>query len=186
MRRTYRRKKYKPDKTQFRANERIRFPEVQVIDENGKMLGAMPTTKAIQLAKDAGLDLVEVDPKASPPICKFVDYGKIQYEKEKIKQKAKAKLKKVETKGVRLSFKISDHDRDVRVRAALKFLGKGNKVKVELVLRGRENAYTSTAIEKANAFINDLKEQVEGELIVEKYPKKEGGRITAIVAVKKS
>lgn len=187
MRRTYRRKKYKPDKSQYRANERIRVPEVRVIDEQGAMLGVMPTKKAIEMAKDKGLDLIEVNPKADPPITRFQDFGQMQYEREKLKQKQKAKTKKVDTKGVRMSFRISDHDREVRYKQALKFLEKGHKVKIELTLRGRENAYKQDAIEKVKNFIADIEATLgeEGEFIVEKPPKKEGGRITAIIAHKK-
>lgn len=184
MRRTYRRKKYKPDKTQYRANQRIQVPEVRVVDQDGNMLGIMPTREAIEKAKEAGFDLVEVDPKATPPMAKFVDFGKIQYEREKQKQKQKAKMKKVETKGIRLSLKISSHDRDVRVRQALKFIDKGHKIKIELIMRGRENKNRQKAIDSVNEFINDLREKVEGEVLVESPPKKAGNRITAVIAVK--
>ncbi len=190
MRRTYRRKKYKPDKTQFKANERIKAEEVRVIDEKGGMLGIMKTADALAKAKAQGLDLIEVNPKAEPPIVKFQDFGRLQYEREKQKQKAKAKIKKIDTKGVRMSFRISEHDRDVRFKQALKFIDKGHKVKIELTLRGRENAYKMDAIEKVRNFIADVKTTVEegeagGEIVVEKQPKKEGGRITAIIAHKK-
>ncbi len=185
MRRTYRKKKWKPDKTEYRANERIRVPEVRVLDAEGNMLGVMPTKQAIEAAREAGFDLVEVNPKAEPPLTKFSDFGKMQYEREKLKQKQKAKQKKVEIKGVRLSFRISDHDRDVRLKQTVKFLEKGNKVKVELMVRGRENAYLSQAFEKARQFIEDLKAAMEGkELELEQPPKKEGHRITSIVTLK--
>lgn len=186
MRRTYRKKKWKPDKTQYRANERIRVPEVRVIDQDGNMLGVMPTKKAIETAKEAGYDLVEVNPKAEPPLTKFTDFGRMQYEREKLKQKQKAKQKKVETKGVRLSFRISDHDREVRLNQTKKFLEKGNKVKVELTVRGRENAHLNQAFDKAKLFVEDLKALMseQGEVEVEQAPKKEGGRITSIVNLK--
>ena len=184
MRRTYRRKKYKPDKTKYAANERIRSFEVRVIDQDGNMLGVMKTKQAIEQAREQGFDLVEVNPTAKPPITKFADYGKIQYEREKQKQKAKAKMKKVDTKGVRLSFKISDHDRGVRLNQSEKFLGKGHKVKIELTMRGRENKYAKQAIEMVHKFIKDLEEKTGSELTVETAPKNEGNRITAIVAVK--
>jgi len=185
MRRTYRKKKWKPDKTQYRANERIRIPEVQVIDQDGNMLGVMPTREALEKAREAGFDLVEVNPTANPSLARFMDYGKIQYEREKQKQKHKAKMKKVDTKGVRLSMKISDHDRNVRVNQALKFIDKGHKVKVELIMRGRENKYKQNAIDSVKEFITDLQGQIEeGEFIIENAPKKEGNRITALVSVK--
>lgn len=186
MRRTYRRKKWKPDKTQFRSNERIKVPEVRVIDHEGNMLGVMPTKEALEKAKAAGYDLVEVNPKDTPPLAKFTDFGRMQYEREKLKQKQKAKIKKVETKGVRLSFRISDHDRDVRLKQTLKFLAKGNKVKVELIVKGRENAYLKIAFDKAKLFVDEVQEAVEeGELFIEQPPKKEGHRITSLLSIKK-
>lgn len=185
MRRTYRRKKYKADKTQFRANARIRVPEVNVIDEKGTMLGIMPTKEAIEKAQEGGFDLVEVNPKAVPPLAKFTDFGRMQYEREKLKQKQKAKQKKVELKGVRLTYRISDHDRDTRLKQAKKFLEKGNKVKIELIVKGRENAYLKEAFDKATQFVSELEASMEGtELVIEQAPKKEGHRITSIIQVK--
>ena len=185
MRRTYRRKKYKPDKNLFNANLRIRSKEVNVIDEEGKDLGTMDTRKAVELAQEKNLDLVEVNPKADPPICRIMNYGQFQYKKEKEKRAQKSKLKKIETKGVRLSFRISEHDRDVRIKQALKFFEKGHKVKFEMTMRGREHAYTKNAVEMMKQFVADLQAQTEDELIIENPPKKEGGRITALVATKK-
>jgi translation initiation factor IF-3 len=185
MRRTYRRKKYKPDKTQYRANERIRIPEVQVIDGEGAMLGVMPTLKAIELAQEAGFDLVEVNPKAEPPLCKFLDYGKVQYEREKLKQKQKAQTKKIDTKGIRISLRISDHDRDVRIGQAEKFLEKGHRVKVELILRGREKAYTRQAIDQVIQFVTLLRERIkDGEMVLESPAKREGHAVTALMSKK--
>lgn len=187
MRRTFRRKKWKPDKTAFKANTHIRVPEVRVIDEKGGMLGVMPTADAIAKAKEGGFDLVEVNPKAEPPIVKFLDFGKFQYEQEKLKQKQKAKTKKVDIKGIRLSFRIGDHDREVRLNQAMGFFEKGHKVKVDLFLRGREHAFTKDAIAMVQQFISDLRASItEGELIVEAPPKKEGGAISATVAIKKA
>jgi translation initiation factor IF-3 len=187
MRRTYRRKKYKPDKTQFRANARIKVPEVRLIDQDGTMRGVMTTKEALDIAKAAKLDLVEVNPTAVPPIARIQDFGKMAYEREKIKQKQKAAQKTLETKGVRLTFRISEHDRMVRVKQSVKFLNKGHKVKFELIVRGRENAHMNVAFEKAKSFIEDIKGLIEeGELIVESPPKKEGHRITSIIILKKS
>lgn len=185
MRRTFRRKKWKPDKTQFRANQHIRVPELRVIDDKGVMLGILPTAEAHAKAQEAGFDLVEVNPKANPPIAKFLDFGKFQYEQEKLKQKQKAKTKKVDVKGIRLSFRIGDHDRLVRLNQALGFFEKGHKVKIDLFLRGREHAFTKEAIAIVHQFIADMKASVtDGELIVEAPPKKEGKAISALVAVK--
>lgn len=187
MRRTYRRKKYKPDKTLFRANQHIRVPELRVIDHEGNMLGVLPTATAYAKAQEAGFDLVEVNPKAVPPIAKFLDFGKFQYEQEKQKQKQKAKNKKVDVKGIRLTFKIGVHDREVRLNQAVGFFEKGHKVKIDLVLRGREHAFTKDAVAMVHQFITDLKASVtEGELIVESPPKKEGYAVSALVSIKKA
>lgn len=185
MRRTYRKKKWKPDKSQFRANERIRVPEIRLIDEDGNARGVVNTKEALAEAQEKGFDLIEVNPKAQPPIAKFADFGKLQYEKEKLKQKQKAKLKKVETKGIRMSFRISDHDLGVRLKQANKFLDKGHKLKIELTMRGRENAYKDEAVAKVLKFIEDIKEQrPDDEIITEQYPKKQGGRISTVIAIK--
>jgi translation initiation factor IF-3 len=186
MRRTFRRKKPQVDKTSFRANAHIRSLEVRVIDDQGNMLGVMTTIDAVAKAKAGGFDLVEVNPKAVPPIVKFLDYGKFQYEQEKLKQKQKAKLKKVEVKGIRLTMRIGDHDREVRLNQAQGFFAKGDKVKIELIMRGRENAFTKNGIAMAQQFIADLRATVtDGELIVESPVKKEGNAITALLSVKK-
>lgn len=186
MRRTYRKKKYKPDKTQFRANERIKVPEVRLIDQDGNMVGVISTKEALEKARAAELDLVEVNPTANPPIARIQDYGRMQYEREKIKQKQKAAQKTLEQKGVRLTFRISEHDRQTRLKQTVKFLTKGHKVKIELVVRGRENAHLGQAFEKAKTFVTDVQSQIEeGELVVEQAPKKEGHRITSIVILKK-
>lgn len=186
MRRTNRRKKWKPDKTVFRANQHIRVPELRVIDDKGQMLGVLPTPEALAKAQAAGLDLVEVNPKAEPPIAKFLDYGKFQYEQEKLKQKQKSKTKKVDVKGVRLSFRIGDHDREVRLNQSVGFLEKGHKVKVDLFLRGRENAFAKDAIAMVHQFISDLKASISEELQIESAPKKEGNAISALVSIKKT
>jgi translation initiation factor IF-3 len=187
MRRTYRRKKYKPDKTVFKANLHIRVPEVRVIDDKGNMLGVMTTKEALMKAQEGGMDLVEVNPKAVPPIVKFLDFGKFQYEQEKQKQKQKLKAKKVDVKGIRLTFRIGDHDREVRLNQANGFFEKGHKVKVELILRGREHAFTKDAVGMVQQFITDLRATItEGELIIETPPKKEGNAITALLGVKKA
>lgn len=186
MRRTNRRRKWKPDKTVFRANQHIRVPELRVIDGKGNMLGVLPTAEALAKAKEAGFDLVEVNPKAEPPIAKFLDYGKFQYEQEKLKQKQKSKTKKVDVKGIRLSFRIGDHDREVRLNQSVGFLDKGHKVKIDLFLRGRENAFAKDAISMVHQFITDLKASIEEELQIESNPKKEGNAISALVSLKKS
>ncbi len=165
---------------QYQVNERIRAPEVRVVDDEGNALGVLETSKALEIAKSKEMDLVEVSPKADPPVCKILDYGHFKYQKEKEAKKQKAQSKEVELKGVRLSFRIGAHDFDVRVNQAIKFLDKGNKVKVELPLRGRERAHKNVAEALANRFLTKIGET--HELRVEQALKYQGGRFTVIIA----
>lgn len=157
MRRTYRRPKPKPKIEMFKINQHISAPEVRVINDEGELLGIMSTLKALQLAQEQDMDLVEVFPKAVPPVAKVTDYGRMKYQKEKQMQKQQAKQKKVEIKAVRLSLRISEHDRAFRYRQALKFLQNGNKLKVELILKGREKQLRTKAREIIMEFVNELK-----------------------------
>jgi len=137
------------------------------VDEEGKQLGVIPLEKAIQIAKDRGLDLIQVTEKVDPPVCKITDYGKYQYQKEKKEKKTK-KQKGGELKGIRLTFNISQHDLETRVRLAAKFLQKGDRVRVELPLRGRQKALGDFAKGRVNTFLKVLREtmpiKVEREL----------------------
>ncbi len=185
MRRTWRKAQPKREK-QFRANDQIRIPEVFVIDEDGENLGVMPTEKALGMAKEAGLDLVEVNPKARPSIVKTMDHGHFKYEREKKAQKQKAQQKRVEIKGIRLSVRISKHDFDFRLEQAKKFLAKGNKLKIEIVLKGRERQHPGKAVEVVEAFIAKLEEKDEFSLVREQALTKQGGRYTIILVNKVS
>jgi len=129
------------------------------------------------MAKERELDLVEVNPKARPSVCKLMDYGSYMYKQEKKERKAKAKQKKTEVKGIRLSFKIGDHDLEIRKKNSLKFLDKGHKVKIEMLLRGRENAHKNKAKEMIEDFIKDLGENV----IIEQPITKQGRKFFTIV-----
>jgi len=176
------RKKYKLEpKAYFRVNERIRVPEVRVIDEDGQQIGVMPTYKALTLAKEKDLDLVEVFPKSQPPVCKIQDYGQFQYQLSRKTQAQKAGIKKIETKGIRISFKIGQHDLEMRKNQALKFLSKGDKVKVEIILRGRERKYTQEAYEKVKEFIQSII-NAGTTITLELAPKKLGNQISALMA----
>ena len=164
MRKTFFRK---PNKKKFiRANEQIRIPKVRVIDENGKNLGILDTQKAIQLAKDRGLDLVEISANTEPPICKITDYGKYQYTQEKKERKQKAKQKKSELKGIRIGFTTSFHDLQTKIKQVEKFLKQGHKVRIEMRLRGRERAHKDLADEKIKSFLEiiPLEFKIEEEL----------------------
>jgi len=181
MRKTYRRKKPTGPPTKYRVNERINVPEVKLIDENGEMIGVVPTSQAIKQAQDKGLDLVEISPVSKPPVAKIIDYGSFKYQLEKRIQKQKAKIKKVETKGVRLSLRISDHDREIRLSQAKKFLEKDYKVKIEMILRGREHRHTDLAREIMAKFVDDLKNEPELNIVVEQPLKKAGGKLITII-----
>ena len=159
MRRSFRGKKNKPQSTKdLRANEKIFALEVSVIDEQGQHLGAMSKNEAIDLARSKDLDLVEVSPKVEPPICKIMDYGSYKYQKEKAERKQKSKQKSTEVKTVKVSSRISDHDLDLRADRAVKFLSEGNKVRIELQLRGREHQHVDIAKESINSMIEKAKE----------------------------
>ncbi|OGI16417.1 MAG: translation initiation factor IF-3 [Candidatus Moranbacteria bacterium RIFCSPHIGHO2_02_FULL_40_12b] len=137
---------------QTRANEYIRALEVVVIDENGNNLGVMKKFDAIDLAKSRELDLVEVSPKANPPVCRMMDYGKFQYKKAREAKQSKARQKKVEVKEIRVGIRTDEHDLAFKKDQAEKFLKKGNKVKVDIILKGREKAHQGLARETLKNF----------------------------------
>jgi translation initiation factor IF-3 len=147
------------DKDGARTNEQIRAPEVRVIDQDGEMLGVMHPREAVQMAREIGLDLIEISPNAAPPVCKIGDYGKYRYEVQKKKNEAKKNQKKVEIKELKLRPNIDPHDYEIKMKAAKKFLEEGDKVKFTLRFRGREmaNMAINTRIfEKVRADIVDF------------------------------
>jgi len=184
MRRIWRRAKPKPEK-RFRVNDQIRIPEVFLIDENGERIGVVPTAKAMAMAREAEMDLVEVDPSANPSVAKILDYGQFKYEKDKRAHKQKLQQKKVETKGVRLSARISKHDFDFRIEQAKKFLEKGNKLKIELSLKGRERQHSGRAVEIINNFVGELEKIENFNIIREQDLTRQGGRFTMVIVNKK-
>lgn len=169
----------------FKANHQIEADEVFVIDENNDALGVMSLEEAIERAKEADLDLVEVNPKANPPVTKIVNLGQLKYEREKLAHKQKMQQKKVETKNIRLTFRISEHDLEMRILQAEKFLSKDNKIKIELILRGRERQYPAKAAEIVKSFATKLQEKPGLELDVEQPLTNQGGRFTMILINKK-
>ena len=132
---------------------------MRVIDKDGKQLGIMKLEEALSLAREQNLDLVQVTDKVSPPVCKIIEYGKYLYQQQK-KEKKKSK-KGSEIKGIRLRFNISDHDIETKVKQAEQFLNKGDKIKIEMVLRGREKALAQHAKEKIEKFLEDLNKIIE-------------------------
>jgi translation initiation factor IF-3 len=165
MRKKFRKAKPKKDQTKkFPSNKQIRAEKVFLIDENDEKIGELPTAEALSRAEDVGLDLVEVNPKTDPPVAKILDMGRWKYEMEKKAHKQKLQQKKVETKGIRLSVRISRHDFDVRVNQAIKFLNQGHKLKAELTLKGREKQHPEKAREVINDFVASIQEKGELEL----------------------
>lgn len=180
--RIHRHRQRKPKYTAipYRVNEKIKAETVLIVDENNERIGPLAVPEAVALAKERGFDLVEVSPKAEPPVCRFIDFGQFKYQKEKEARKQKAQSKEVEIKGVRLSVRIGDHDLDVRRQQAKKFLEKGNKIHIELRLRGREKAHKDMAEAVIQRFVELLKQDFP--LKYEQTIQFQGGRMSAIIA----
>lgn len=162
-----------------RTNHQIRVPEVRVIDENGNQVGIMPTSQALAMAQEQGLDLVEVSPQARPPVVKIVNYDKMRYHQKKLEQQQKKKLKKVDVKGIRLSLRISEHDLGIKAKRAGDFLEEGHKVKVDLLMRGREQAHPEMGFEVVKKFLALVPPHT-----VESEAKKQGPFISTVIAKK--
>lgn len=183
MKRSYRRSKKKTvEVKQYRINEAIKVPQVHYIDEEEGISEVISIKEALRRANELELDLVEVSPNAKPPVVKILDYGKIQYQREKMMRKQKASQKKAETKGIRLTARMSDHDFEVRLNNARKFLAKGAKVKIELALRGREHQHIGLAEDMIKKFVETLAS--EKDITIEQAPKKMGYRIHAMISPK--
>lgn len=165
---------------ELRRNWGIISREVLCIDDEGKTLGILPTRQAISMALQKELDLVEVSPKANPPVCKIMDYGQYVYRQEKAERKHKARQKKIDIKGVRLSLKMSKHDLEIRRNQSIKFLEDGHKLKLELNLRGRERQKTDFAKQIINEFLQSIPREYE----VEQQLSQQGGKIMLVVASK--
>jgi len=142
-----------------------------LIDENGKNVGVVETNKALQMAQDKGLDLIEIAPSVRPPVCRIMDYGKYQYQKSKQEKEQRVKQKKMETKGVRISFRIGQHDLGIKAKQAEKFLDQGHKVKIEMILRGREKGLFNMAKEKLNEFINLIPLETKLDQEIKRQPR---------------
>ncbi|HEY3498144.1 MAG TPA: translation initiation factor IF-3 [Polyangiaceae bacterium] len=165
---------------QIRINHRIRVPEVRVVAEDGSNLGVLSTEQALRRAQEVGLDLVEVNPKASPPVCKILDFGKYKYEEKKRARDAKRKQTIVEVKEIKLRPKTDDHDLDTKVRAARKFLEAGNKVKIVCRFRGREITHP----ERARMQLDFLISKLEDLGNVEQRPAMEARTMAVLIAPK--
>ncbi len=177
MRKSYKFKRKEKIEKNYNFNYQIRAPQVQVIDETGAPLGILDTRTAIQTAQDRGLDLVEVAPNANPPVAKILNYGSFQYQKEKQLKKQKKLNKTLDVKSIRLSIKISDHDLETRVRQAEKFLTKGHKLKIEIILRGREMAHTDLA----RTMLKTFQTKLTTPTTVDQDTTKQGNKIFTIL-----
>jgi len=136
----------------------IQAREVRVIDEEKNALGVLPTSQAVQMARDRGLDLVEIAPTAQPPVCKITDYGKFLYEQRKKDHEAKKHQKQIQIKEIKFRPKISVHDYDFKMKHVKRFLGEGNKVKITVMLRGREKQKPELGLQILDRVLLDVKD----------------------------
>jgi translation initiation factor IF-3 len=160
-----------------RVNEKIRAPEIRLIDDEGENRGVMRPEDAIGLAQDVGLDLVEISPNANPPVCKIMDFGKYKYEQQKKAVEAKKKQKVIEVKEVKFRPNIDKHDYDVKMRNVTRFLEDGDKVKVTLRFRGREMAHQELGREVLQRIAADAEDLGK----VESMPKMEGRQMIMVI-----
>jgi translation initiation factor IF-3 len=156
----------------------IRISPVRVIDEYGEQAGVMETSKALEMAKERGLDLVEISPKTRPPVCKIIDWGKYQYIQAKKKSENRKSQKKVEVKGVRFRPGTGEGDLEFKLKQAEKFLGKGNKVKIQVILKGREKAHSDIAKAQLKEFIDKINFPVK----IEQEAKQQGNGFNVLIA----
>ncbi|MCL4674926.1 MAG: translation initiation factor IF-3 [Pararhodobacter sp.] len=160
-----------------RSNEKIRAPEVRLIGAEGENVGVVTPAKAMQLAQEAGLDLVEISPNAVPPVCKIMDFGKFKYEQQKREADARKKQKTIEIKEIKFRPGTDSHDYDVKMRSVFKFLEEGDKVKITLRFRGREMAHQQLGAELLRRVADDVAEIGK----VENMPKLEGRQMVMMI-----
>jgi len=158
----------------------IDTPEVRAVNADGEMVGIVPIEKAMELAAEAGLDLVEISPNSDPPVCKVLDYGKFKYEEQKKRNEARKKQKVIDVKEIKMRPGIDVHDYEVKMRNARRFLGDGDKVKVTIRFRGREMAHQDLGMKVLDRVRDGLAELCK----VEQFPKMEGRLMTMVIAPK--
>ncbi len=185
MRRKWRKAKPKKPAKKFIANKDIRVPRVFLIGEDGEQIGDLSIEDALEKARDNDLDLVLVNPKSDPPVAKFSDLGQLKYEADKKAHKQKMMQKKTDVKEIRLSVRISSHDFGFRLEQAKKFLEKENKLKIYLILKGREKQHPEKAVETIKRFVDELKAEENLNVIEEQALTKQGGRFTIVLMNKK-
>jgi translation initiation factor IF-3 len=163
-----------------RVNQRIRVPEVRLIGADGAMIGIMSSGEALDRARSAGLDLVEVNPKAAPPVCRLMDYGKFKYEQKKQANLARKRQTVIEIKEIKFRPKTDDHDYDFKMRHIRRFLSEGDKAKITVRFRGREMAHPQVAQRLLDRIVSDLKD----EAVVEQSSRMEGRTMHLLLAPK--
>ncbi|PIR03821.1 MAG: translation initiation factor IF-3 [Candidatus Magasanikbacteria bacterium CG11_big_fil_rev_8_21_14_0_20_39_34] len=179
MRISRKKKSIQPLIPHFRINDKIRAEEVRVLSDQGDNLGVFSITEALRMAEEQGIDLVEINPKADPPIVKIVDFSHFKYQKEKEARKQKANTHVTDIKGIRLSIRIGVGDLTIRQKQTEKFLKRGDKVKVEVILRGREKGNAALAFDVIRKFFALIEENTN--IKFEQEPTKQGNKVTAII-----
>jgi len=170
------------DKRFIRTNERIRAREIRVIDDEGQQIGILPPYEALKLAREKNLDLVEISPTATPPVCRIMDYGKFLYQMEKKEREAKKHQKVITVKEVKFRINVDDHDYETKKNHVIRFLEEGDKVKATIFFRGREMTRTGLGRQILERLIKDVEEKA----VVEFRPRQEGNTLHAILAPKKT
>ena len=167
-----------PSREGPRINGMIAVPKVLVIGADGEKLGVVDTDSALAMAEEEGLDLVEVSPNVSPPVCKILDYGKLKYQEQKKASEARKRQKTVDVKEIKMRPNIDKHDYDVKMRSVTKFIGEGDKVKVTMRFRGREMAHQELGMQ----VLTRVREEVDEIAKVEASPKLEGRQMMMVLA----
>lgn len=163
-----------------RVNAQINVREVRLVLANGDMHGVIATRDAIRMAQSEGLDLVEISPNASPPVCKILDYGKYKYELQKKRNEAKKKQKVIEIKEIKLRPNIDEHDYEIKMRSVKRFLEEGDKVKVTMRFRGREMAHHELGLK----VLERVKNEFDALAKVDQMPKLEGRQMVMVMSPK--
>ena len=167
-----------PERDTTRINERIRVPEVRLIDEDGQQVGIMRTQEALRYAQDRDLDLVEVAPDAKPPVCRVLDYSKYKYEQNQKQKAARKHQQQINVREIKFRPKIAQHDYDTKKCHVTRFLKARDKVKVTIMFRGREMAHP----ERGEMILNRLAEELEELAVVEQRPQQDGRNMTMMLA----
>jgi translation initiation factor IF-3 len=167
-------------KQRVRINEQIRVPEVRLIGPDGQQIGILPIKEALARAAEGHLDLVEVAPQASPPVCRIMDYGKFKYQQSKKQQEARRRQTIIQVKEVKVRPKIEEHDMGFKLRNTRRFLAEGDKVKISVIFRGREIAHT----DRGYRILSQMAEALADVGNIEQDPKLEGRNLSMIVSPK--